>query len=184
MRVITGSAKGRKLETLKGEDVIRPTSDKIKESMFSAIQFYIAGAKVLDLFAGSGQLGIEALSRDASVCTFVDISREACDVIKTNLKKTELFDKARVITGDAERYVTNTKDDYDIVFIDPPYGYGTVDKFLNLIEPHMTDNGFVVCETESNCEPVVQAGALEFQKSYRHGKTMVWIYKKFPEVTI
>ena len=181
MRVITGSAKGRKLETLQGEDIIRPTSDKIKESMFSAIQFYIAGAKILDLFAGSGQLGIEALSRDALVCTFVDISRDACDVIKSNLKKTALFEKARVITGDAERYLTNTKDGYDIVFIDPPYGYGTVDKFLQLIEPRMSDGGFVVCETESNCEPVVQAGALEFQKNYRHGKTTVWIYKKIAD---
>ena len=105
MKVITGIAKGKPLETLKGEDVVRPTSQMAKEGIFSAVQFYVASAKTLDLFAGSGQLGIEALSREASLCVFVDQSREAVEIIIKNLKYTNLFSKSRVITSEATRYL-------------------------------------------------------------------------------
>ena len=96
MRVITGTAKGRQLSTLKGED-IRPTTDRVKEAMFSILHFNLQGSKVLDLFAGSGQLGIEAISRGAKICTFVDNSREAQKIQLQNLKLTNLFKNSRVV---------------------------------------------------------------------------------------
>jgi RNA methyltransferase, RsmD family len=181
MRVITGSARGMKLETLKGEDITRPTSQMIKEAMFSAVQFYIAGARVLDIFSGSGQLGIEALSRGALNCAFVDQSREACDIIKTNLKKTGLFQQARVSTGDAVRYLEYCKDVFDIVFVDPPYGGGTLEKILPLLEPLMSANGHILCESETSINLPETVGTLQLKKSYRHGTTTVWLYRKTAE---
>ena len=99
MRVITGSARGRRLNELKGYDT-RPTTDKVKEGIFSAIQFEVEGRRALDLFAGSGQLGIEALSRGAAHCTFVDKGREPVAVIRENLKKTRLEDRAEIVQAD------------------------------------------------------------------------------------
>lgn len=181
MRVITGTARGRSLDTLKGEDIVRPTSQKIKESMFSAIQFIVAGAKVLDLFAGSGQLGIEALSRGADICVFVDNNREAIEIIKSNLKKTNLFQKAKVLTGDAGKYLAYSKDTFDIVFLDPPYGCGTVEAMLTLLEPCVAPRGQVVCETESGLAMPETAGVLKLKKNYRHGSTTVWLYQNITD---
>ena len=100
MRVISGSARGRRLGELKGMET-RPTTDKVKESLFNIIQFDIEGRRVLDLFGGTGQLGIEALSRGAEHCTFVDQRRDAAALIKENLKATELSDRSRVVQGDS-----------------------------------------------------------------------------------
>lgn len=177
MRVITGSARGRNLETLKGDDIVRPTSQKIKEVMFSAIQFSVAGARVLDLCAGSGQLGIEALSRDASMCVFVDRDRAACDIVKHNLKKTGLFQKSRVTTGDAGRFLAFTKDKFDLIFIDPPYKQGVVNHLLPLVVPVVSAGGYVLCETESDCSLPQTMGSLELKREYRHGSTTVWLYR-------
>ena len=96
MRVIAGTARGKNLQALPGEDVTRPTINRVKEAMFSSVQFLVPGARVLDLFAGSGQLGIEALSRGAARCVFIDSSREACAVVRQNLKAAGLFEKASV----------------------------------------------------------------------------------------
>lgn len=177
MRVITGTARGRALQTLKGEDIVRPTSQKIKEAMFSAVQFYVAGARVLDLYAGSGQLGVEALSRGAQRCTFIDSDREAVDIIKLNLQKTKLYDKARVLTADARRFLAGTKDSYDLVFVDPPYHKGTVGEILPLLEKAVSPSGFVLCETEADCTLPDAVGTLEQKKTYKHGQTKVWLYR-------
>ena len=96
MRVITGSARGRRLETLPGEDVTRPTSESVKEALFSMIQFEIEGRRVLDLFAGSGQLGIEALSRGAASCVFVENNKGARDVVERNILHCGLQDRASI----------------------------------------------------------------------------------------
>ena len=124
MRVITGTARGRVLRTLEGEDV-RPTTDRVKEAVFSIIQFEIEGRRVLDLFAGSGQLGIEALSRGADSATFVDMSKDSLATVKYNLEHTKLGDRAKVIQTDALSFLKLTKDRFDIVFIDPPYAFET-----------------------------------------------------------
>ena len=117
MRVITGTARGRVLRTLEGEDV-RPTTDRVKEAVFSIIQFEIEGRRVLDLFAGSGQLGIEALSRGAASATFVDMSKDSLSTVKYNLEHTKLGDNAKVVQTDALSFLKLTKDKFDIVFLD------------------------------------------------------------------
>ena len=120
MRVITGSARGRVLLPVAGMDV-RPTTDKVKEAVFSAIQFEVEGARVLDLFCGSGQMGIEALSRGAQSCVFVDSSRASQDVTKKNLTTTGLMKQARVAAMDYQMFLKSSKDTFDLVFLDPPY---------------------------------------------------------------
>jgi len=178
MRVITGNARGIKLAALSDDEITRPTSDMIKGAMFSAIQFYVAGAKVLDLFAGSGQLGIEALSRGAASCVFVDSNRDACDVIKENLKKTKLFQQAKVMAGDAVGYLSYAKDKFDIVFADPPYHRGIMAESLPLIAPLVAERGLVICETEADAELPQTVGALTLKKRYGHGKIAWWLYHK------
>ena len=119
MRVITGIARGKRLVTPDTYDV-RPTSDKVKEALFSALQFDIEGRRVLDLFAGSGQLGIEALSRGAKSCVFVDNSRASINLVKKNLEITGLEDNAKVIQSDFSSFAAMSRDTFDLVFLDPP----------------------------------------------------------------
>ena len=123
MRVITGSARGRKLKTLEGVDV-RPTTDRVKEAVFSIVQFDVQGAAVLDLFAGSGQMGIEALSRGAKLAVFVDSSKRSLEVVRDNLKTTGLAPSSRVVTMDYKSFLAGTRDQFDIAFLDPPYHQG------------------------------------------------------------
>ena len=122
MRIITGSAKGKKLVSLEG-DATRPTSERIKEAVFSSIQFDLEGRRVLDLFAGSGQMGLEALSRGASRATFIDLSREAMDIVKQNAKITGFFDVCHFLVSDWRNYIRKAsgREQYDLVFVDPPY---------------------------------------------------------------
>ncbi len=122
MRIITGSAKGKKLITLEGEST-RPTSERIKEAIFSSIQFEVEGRVVLDLFAGSGQMGLEALSRGAQKATFIDSSREAMEVVKQNSKSTGFFEKCHYLVSDWRNYIRKAsgREQYDLVFVDPPY---------------------------------------------------------------
>ena len=122
MRIITGSAKGKKLVSLEG-DATRPTSERIKEAIFSSIQFDVEGRRVLDLFAGSGQMGLEALSRGASKATFIDLSREAMEIVKQNAKLTGFFDKSHFLVSDWRNYIRKAsgREQFDLVFVDPPY---------------------------------------------------------------
>lgn len=122
MRIITGSAKGKKLVSLEG-DATRPTSERIKEAVFSSIQFDIEGRRVLDLFAGSGQMGLEALSRGAERVTFIDLSREAMDIVKQNARTTGFFDMSHFLVSDWRNYIRKAsgREQYDLVFVDPPY---------------------------------------------------------------
>ena len=127
--MITGTARGRKLNTLEGLDV-RPTTDQVKEAMFSIIQFEVEGAAVLDLFAGSGQLGIEALSRGARLAVFVEQSRKAQEVVRQNLLATKLAEHSRVTAMDAIAYLQGCRDHFDIALLDPPYRSGLLEKAL------------------------------------------------------
>lgn len=134
MRIITGIAKGVRLQTLEGE-ATRPTTEKIKEAVFSAIQFDIEGCRVLDLFAGSGQMGLEAISRGADSCMFIDASREAMEIVKQNATKTKFFDRCRYLVSDYRNYVRKAggKDGFDLIFIDPPYADNCVGDALERI---------------------------------------------------
>ena len=122
MRIITGSAKGKKLVSLEG-DATRPTSERIKEAVFSSIQFDVEGRRVLDLFAGSGQMGFEALSRGAERATFIDLSREAMEIVKQNARITGFFDVSHFLVSDWRNYIRKAsgREQYDLVFVDPPY---------------------------------------------------------------
>ena len=120
MRVITGSARGMALKAPKGMDT-RPTMDQVKEGIFSAIQFEVEGRRVLDLFAGSGQMGIEALSRGAKSAVFVDMREDACKVVRENLAKTRLEQNARVVRADYLSYLASARETFDLIFLDPPY---------------------------------------------------------------
>ena len=122
MRIITGSAKGKRLATLEGE-ATRPTSERIKEAIFSSIQFEVENRQVLDLFAGSGQMGLEALSRGAEKAMFIDSSREAMEIVKQNVKTTGFEDCCRYLVSDWRNYIRKAsgREQFDLVFVDPPY---------------------------------------------------------------
>ena len=122
MRVIAGEARGRRLEALPGTDVTRPTLDQVKEAMFSIVQFDLPGARVLDLYAGSGQLGIEALSRGAARCVFLDENRDAVNIVMKNCKNCGVFDRSRVNIGEAARYLSACHEQFDLVLLDPRSG--------------------------------------------------------------
>ena len=177
MRVITGTARGRVLRTLEGEDV-RPTTDRVKEAVFSIIQFEIEGRRVLDLFAGSGQLGIEALSRGADSATFVDMSKDSLATVKYNLEHTKLGDRAKVIQTDALSFLKLTKDRFDIVFIDPPYASSLVVDSMKLLSDAVADGGCAVCETPVDSELSESFGELKLYRSYRYGKIKITVYRK------
>ena len=176
MRVITGSAKGRKLITLEGED-IRPTSAKVKGAIFNSIQFDIEGRNVLDLFAGAGQLGIEALSRGARKAVFVDLSRESIKVVNENLEHCQLQDNATVFNGDGLSYLKTTREKFDIVFIDPPYKKQLAVKALSLVLNVLNDGGIIVCETDIKEELPEAVGEYTVAKQDTYSKTKLTIYR-------
>lgn len=175
MRVITGLARGRKLETLSGEDV-RPTTDKIKEAIFSSIQFQIQGRRFLDLFGGSGQMGIEALSRSASQAVIVDSRKESVEVIKRNLNNTGLTKDARVINMDSIAFLNLKNDPFDIAFLDPPYGSGLLQKALPLVVKIMNKGGTIVCEHPIDEQMEELVGDFVLSKQRRYGKIMISLY--------
>lgn len=176
MRVITGSCRGKKLKTLESLDT-RPTSDMVKEAVFSVIQFDVPGSSVLDLFAGSGQLGIEALSRGASHCVFVDKNPAAAAVIKENISDCGLNGQARVLNMDSIEYLKAAKSGLDIVFIDPPYRSGLVQKALEDITPKLAPGAIVVCEHEKELTLDDEYNELKLHKRYKYGKIAVTVFK-------
>lgn len=177
MRVITGTAKGKPLSTLKGDEV-RPTTDRVKEGMFSIIQFDILNSKVLDLFAGSGQLGIEALSRGAQMCTFVDNSREAQKIQLQNLKSTNLYKNSRVIFSNSISFLKTTTDKYDIIILDPPYSTNLLLQALPMVSDKLNDNGIVICEHLKSLNMPENIQNISLQKQYKYGKIKLTTYRK------
>ena len=179
MRVITGTARGRKLKELPGLDT-RPTTDKVKESIFNIVQFDVEGRRVLDLFAGTGQLGIEALSRGAERCVFVDASKEAARIIKENVSLTDFADRARVTQGDAMSFLTSCREKFGLAFLDPPYASDLLDQALERMAAIdiMTENGIIVCE--SALEKVLPdlSGPYERGREYRYGKIKLTLYRR------
>lgn len=176
MRVITGSARGRRLAAPEGLET-RPTSDMAKEAMFSMIQFEVEGAVVLDLFAGSGQLGIEALSRGAHSATFVDTSREAHKVIMQNLEHTGFKPLSRVSMADAVSFLRSTKETFDIALLDPPYNMGLINEVLPLLGEKMSPGGIIICETQRDETLPDSAGSYKKVKEYRYGKAKLTTYR-------
>lgn len=179
MRVITGIARGMRLKELPGLET-RPTTDKVKESIFNIIQFDIEGRRVLDLFGGTGQLGIEALSRGADHCTFVDLRKEATAVIRENLAHTRLEEHARVVQGDCMAFLTGAGERFDLIFLDPPYASDLLEKSLTLIAKIdiVTENGIIVCESAAQAELPDLPAPYEKGREYRYGKIKLTLYRR------
>jgi len=177
MRVITGSARGRKLITLEGEEITRPTSQSTKEALFSSIQFELEGKRVLDLFAGCGQLGIEALSRGAVFCTFVENNRQAYKIVEQNIRTCNMEEMSSLVFSDAVSFL-NRKGTYDIAFLDPPYNKGLIDECLNLLSEHMSDEGVIICESAKKESLPEKAGDFSISRERSYGKTKLTYYRK------
>ncbi|MBQ3588036.1 MAG: 16S rRNA (guanine(966)-N(2))-methyltransferase RsmD [Oscillospiraceae bacterium] len=177
MRVISGTARGTKLESLEGLST-RPTIDRVKEGIFSSIQFAVPAAKVLDLFAGSGQMGIECLSRGAAQCVFVDSNRDAVNVVIKNIKACGLFDKARVVNMSAQDYLRTSKDEFDIVFLDPPYNMGILDEIIEKVYQITSPGGIIMAESELGWELKNKVEGLTEVKKFKYGKVLVTKFVK------
>ena len=177
MRVITGLARGRKLFE-PADDAIRPTTDMVKEAIFNIIQFDIEGRKVLDLFAGTGQLGIEALSRGAESCVFIDESAAAVKLVERNLAASGLKG-GRVSRAESLAFL-GAAGKYDLIFLDPPYGTGLLEKALSRIQEFdkLNHGGIIVCECPSTAEPPELEAPYCKLKSYRYGKIRITTYTK------
>ena len=173
MRIISGSARGRKLETPRGDD-IRPTSDMVKEAVFNILQFELQGARVLDLFSGTGQLGIEALSRGASSCVFVDASQDALLLTKRNVAAAGFADSAELARTDALGYLSRCGK-FDIVFVDPPYGGDLLNSVLEKISAFdiLTERGIIVCELRTEYALAEISAPYKIAREYRYGKIKI-----------
>lgn len=177
MRVITGAARGRKLREPAGMD-IRPTADQVKESIFNIIQGDVEGRSCLDLFSGTGQLGIEALSRGASACVFVDADRTAVQLTKENLSLTGL-PGGQVFQSDALRFL-ETKEKYDLIFVDPPYRAGLYAPVLERIKDFdkLRTGGIIVVESPADTEPDSPGAPIVKLRSYRYGKVRITTFTR------
>ena len=176
MRVITGSARGRRLVTPEGLDT-RPTTDKVKEAVCSAIQFDFPGAKVIDLFAGSGQMAIEALSRGARHATLLDTDAEAIACISENVRACGFRENAVILKTDAFAYLQRCREEFDIAFLDPPYRNGILLKILPALAEHMSKSGILVCEHEPELELPEKILGFDLQRQKKYGKITVSIYR-------
>lgn len=179
MRVITGKARGVQLKTPEGM-LTRPTTDRVKEALFSIINFEIPGAKVLDLFGGTGQLGIEALSRGAKSAMFVDAREEACKLIRENLKRTKLEQDAAVVRSDYLDYLGRCREQFNIIFLDPPYAEVFLENSLNRITEIdiLQSNGIIVTERPLGKELPWELAGYTRSRDYKYGKTLLTIYRK------
>jgi len=182
MRVITGTARGRRLKELEGMDT-RPTTDRVKEGLFSALQFEIEGRRVLDLFAGTGQLGIEALSRGAASCVFVDHRPDAVKLIRENLKITDLTDRGRVISGDAMEYLQSLREKFDLILLDPPYAAGLLEPALTHIARYdlLNPGGILVAEAPTEKTLPALAAPYGISHTYRYGRIGLTVYRRGTE---
>lgn len=179
MRVITGSARGRRLQELEGRET-RPTTDRVKEGMFSILQFDIEGRRVLDLFAGTGQLGIEAMSRGANSAVFVDKRGDAVNLVRENLKTTGLLEHTRVVAGDSMEFLQAQREKFDLIFLDPPYEAALLEPALKLIARFdiLALHGIIVAEHPADRTMPALAPPYRVHRVYRYGKIALTIYHR------
>ena len=179
MRVITGKARGVVLKTPDGMQT-RPTSDRVKEALFSILQFELPGIAVLDLFGGTGQLGIEALSRGAARAVFVDAGEAACKIIKENLRRTKLESQAKVVRSDYLTYLKTTNEHFDLILLDPPYAEVFLENSLNCISEIdiLQTGGIIVTERPVGKELPFDYPGYTRSKDYKYGNTLITLYRK------
>ena len=179
MRVIAGTARGTQLKTPEGMQT-RPTIDRVKEALFSIIHFDLPGAKVLDLFGGTGQLGIEALSRGAASATFVDQAEPACRLIKENLRRAKLESGAKVVRGDYMEYLSRCREEYDIILLDPPYAEVFLENALKRIAEIdiLRSGGIIVAERPVGKDLPWEFPGFTRSKDYKYGTVLLTLYRK------
>ena len=179
MRVITGKARGVALKTPEGM-LTRPTTDRVKEALFSIINFDIPGATVLDLFGGTGQLGIEALSRGAKRAVFIDQRQEACDLIKENLRRTKMSQDAQVVRSDYLQYLRRCKERFKIILLNPPYAEVFLENALKCITEIdiLQSDGIIVTERPLGKELAYEFPGYTRSKDYKYGKTLITLYRR------
>ena len=179
MRVISGSARGRRLKELPGMDT-RPTTDQVKESIFNIIQFDVEGRKVLDLFAGTGQMGIEALSRGAAHATFVDLAPAAAKIVRENVELTRFNDVSRVVQSDWRGFLSSCREKFDLIFLDPPYRTDMLENAMQTIAAIdiLSEHGIMICESPLDKQLPELAAPYEKGKEYRYGKIKVTLYRR------
>ena len=179
MRVITGKARGVVLETPEGM-LTRPTSDRVKEALFSIIQFELPGAKVLDLFGGTGQLGIEALSRGASEAVFVDAREDACKLIRENLRRTKMEQQGKVVRADYMDYLQRCREKFEIILLDPPYAEVFLENSLKMITEIdiLQYGGIIVAERPVEKELPWEFPGFSRSRDYKYGKTLLTLYRR------
>lgn len=179
MRVIAGTARGITLKTPEGMQT-RPTADRVKEALFSIIHFDLPGAKVLDLFGGTGQLGIEAMSRGASAATFVDQAEPACRLIRENLRRTKFENAGKVVRGDYMEYLSRCREEYDIIFLDPPYAEVFLENALKRITEIdiLRSGGIIVTERPLGKDLPWDFPGFTRSKDYKYGTVLLTLYRK------
>ncbi len=179
MRVISGTARGTILKAPDGMTT-RPTADRVKEALFSIIQYDLPGTKVLDLFGGTGQLGIEALSRGAKKACFVDANKNANTVIRENLKRTGFTESAEVIRTDYLSYLKSTAEKFDIIFLDPPYAEVFLENALKMITEIdiLQSGGIIVTERPVGKELLWEFEGFTRSRDYKYGTTLLALYRK------
>lgn len=179
MRIISGMARGKKLKELAGDDT-RPTTDRVKEGLFNIVQFDIEGRRILDLFAGTGQLGLECLSRGAREVVFVDMRREAVAQVRENLALTGFSDRAQVHQSDYLAFLSRCKEKFDLIFLDPPYDTGLLEKAAELVAgiDILSEHGIMVCESTALAVLPQLAPPYEMGRQYRYGKILLTLYRR------
>ena len=179
MRVITGKARGVVLKTPDGM-ATRPTADRVKEALFNIIQFEVPAAKVLDLFGGTGQLGIEALSRDAKSATFVDEREDACRLIIENLKRTKLESQGRVVRSDYLAFLKTCREKFNIILLDPPYAEVFLENALKMITEIdiLETSGIIVAERPVGKDLPWDFPGYVRSRDYKYGRKLITIYRK------
>ena len=180
MRIITGRARGTRLATLPTEDT-RPTTEMAKEGIFSAVQFELEGAEVLDLFSGTGQLALEALSRGAKSAVCVENARRAAEIIRENAVRTKLAEDCQVVVSDAFAYLKNVSRTFNLIFADPPYGMGLAEKVVEKVLEYdvLKAGGALVLEADAeNAVPAHLCERFDSCRKYHYGKTYVFLLRK------
>jgi 16S rRNA (guanine(966)-N(2))-methyltransferase RsmD len=177
MRVISGSRRGKKLKGFEGDE-IRPTTDRVKESIFNIISQYVPSAAVLDLFGGTGALSCEALSRGAENAVIVDASDESLAVIRENIKMLEFGDVCDIVKSDAVSYLERTDKRFDIIFLDPPYNKGFIEPVLDAISKRgiLAEDGVIMLESDST-DMHESVDGLVIDRQRKYGRTYITIYK-------
>ena len=177
MRIISGDLKGRRLNTPR-DNSIRPTTDKVKEAIFNMVMPHIEDAMVIDLFSGTGNLGLEAISRGAKHCTFGDKARESLQLTKENIKYCQVEDQTTLISGDFERILERISEKADIIFLDPPYKEGLVESCLEKISELdlLSEEGVLVIEHGKREILADSIGLFVKIKEKRYGTILVSLF--------